>query len=148
MIRFFDSVPVGILPDGRWALLDTGCNGGDILANAPTAPVDVGGELVHPTVVPNLDVEGIARGIGAPRLDMLVGVDVLCRGFSLDLRHGNAEFKARPPLPDEETVAVLPYTRPATGMLTSPLVTVELGGQPVEGVFDTGASYSLWRLRK
>ena len=146
MMRQHDRMPVLTLPDGRLALADTGCSGADIVANS-TRYVEING-IEHSPVVAPVDLAGIARRIGLPRLDMLVGANLLFGGFTADLRHGTFEFGVHEPLPDEELAVSLPYTRPASGMLDSPVVEIEVSGQRVTGVFDTGAPYTLWGRRE
>jgi hypothetical protein len=146
MMKLHDNVPVLELPDGRRAVADTGCSGADILANVDSGPLNVNGNEVHLTVAP-VDLRAIARGIGAERVDLLIGTSLLYEGFTVDLRNGTFEFSATNLLPDEEIAAVLPYARPNSGAVQSPIVELEVGTEKVSGVFDTGAAYSLWKLR-
>ena len=110
-------------------------------------PVAIDG-IEHAPVVAPVDLAGIARRIGLPRLDMLIGANLLYGGFSADLQHGTFEFGVHEALPDEELAASLPFTRPKSGLMDSPVVEIEISGQRVTGVFDTGAPYTLWGRRE
>ena len=111
MLELFDNLPVIELPDGRRALVDTGCNGAGILTEAGGAPVVINGNAVEPTASV-VDLKGIAKAIGAPGLDMLIGASLLSEGFTVDLENGAFTFGATGPLPNQEVLAVLPYSNP------------------------------------
>ncbi len=146
MMELHDNLPVIELPDGRRAIVDTGFSGAEILSSGDLRPVDVNGRFIHPTIS-DLDLDGIGREIGAPRLDLLIGAAVLYEGFTVDLRNRSFVFAVEDPLPDEEVVAVLPYSRPYSGAILSPAVELGIGDEKVSAVFDTGAPYSLWKRR-
>ena len=78
---------------------------------------------------------------------MLIGASLLSEGFTADLRNRKFIFAATDALPNEEVLAVLPYTTPEDGPIRSPVVEFEIGGEKILGVFDTGAPYSLWKFR-
>ena len=146
MLELFDNLPVIELPDGRRALVDTGCNGAEILTAAIGAPVMINNNAIEPTVA-SVDLGGIGEAIGVPGLDMLIGASLLGEGFTADLRNGTFTFAATNALPNEEVLVVLPYTTPEDGPICSPVVEFEIGGERTRGVFDTGAPYSLWKFR-
>lgn len=146
MLEQFDRLPVIELPDGRRALIDTGCNGAKIMTEASEASVMVNGQAILPSPTA-LDLTGIATSIGAPRLDMLIGASLLNEGFTADLHNGTFDFFVTDPLPNEEVLAALPYTTSTDGSICSPVVEIEIGGEKVAGIFDTGAPYSLWKFR-
>lgn len=146
MMEICDNMPVAVLPDGRRALIDTGCNAGDILSDRRSAPVPIGGKLIRPTVS-SIDLDGIARRVGAVRLDMLIGASLLYEGFTVDLRNQIFDFETTDCSSDEEIAVVLPYIGPESSSFVSPVVEFEISGEKVEGIFDTGAPYSLWKLR-
>jgi len=146
MLELFDNLLVIELPDGRRALVDTGCSGPEILTEASGAPVEINGNVIVPTAAV-VDLEGIREAIGAPRLDMLIGARLLSAGFTADLQNRTFTFAAINALPNEKLLGVLPYSTPADGPICSPVVELEIGGEKVAGVFDTGAPYSLWKFR-
>ena len=146
VMKLYDNLPVFELADGRWALADTGLSGADILTNRDTGPVVIHGRMIHPTVAP-LDLDGIARKIGAPRLDMLIGASLLQRGFTLDLLNEAFNFGVEEGSTEDQLTAALPLKRPESGGLLSPVIEVEIGGQRKSCIFDTGAAYSLWNFR-
>jgi Aspartyl protease len=144
MMKLYDDVPVITLSDERTAIVDTGASGADIITNTDRAPVRIRNRLISP-IVARVDLAGIARGIGAPRVDMLIGASVLYGGFTVDFRNGTFEFAVLPAAAGEELAATLPYVRPVSGPVTSPKVKVEIGGEEVLAIFDTGAAYSLFK---
>jgi hypothetical protein len=146
MLKLYDNIPVLELPDGRRALADTGCSGADVLMAAGGSPVTIDGRVFEPVHAP-VDLDGIAREIGAPGIDMLLGANLLHEGFTADLCNGTFEFSVSEERACEELIAAIPYTRPGSGLLCSPLVKFEISGVDVTGVFDTGAPYSLWKHR-
>jgi len=146
MLRTVDGMPVLEFPDGRTALADTGFSGLEILSNEPSGPVYINGREIQPVVHP-VDLQGIAQQIGLEKLDLLIGSSLLHEGFSADFRGETFEFEASPRRMGEELVLALPYRRPDSGMISSPWVEFEIGGERVSAVFDTGAPYSLWKHR-
>ena len=146
MMKLHDNVPVIEFPDGRRAIVDTGFSGTEILSTGDLRPVDINGRDIHPTIS-GLDLDAIAVEIGADRLDLLIGAAVLYEGFTADLRNGSFVFSVESPLPDEEVAAVLPYSRPNSGPILSPVVELQIGDEKVTAVFDTGAPYSIWKRR-
>src|SRR5919109_1491142 len=146
MMKTFDEIPVVTMPDGRKALIDLGASGLDIITTGDSDPVVIGDAVISPLEVP-VDLAGIGRKIGAPRLDLLIGTNVLYRGFTADFRNESFEFAVLPASADEELAATLPYVRPTSGLLDCPLVKVEISGEEINAIFDTGAPYSLFRRR-
>ena len=146
MLRTIDRMPVIEFPDGRTGLVDTGFSGVEILANEQSDPVCINDRAIEPVVYP-VDLKGIAQEIGVERLDLLIGSSLLHKGFTADFEKQTFVFEARPRRRDEELALSLPYTRPEAGMISSPFVELEIGGQKVNAVFDTGAPYSLWKHR-
>ncbi|GEM_PF-4302182 len=146
MLELYDNLPVLTLPCGRRALTDTGLYGVHALSPADPTPVEIEGRRIHPTVAP-IDLAGIAQRIGAPTLDLLIGVGALRDGFTIDLEGGQFELDVRDEGPRDELVGSLELVPNESGGLSSPTVEVRIGDARATGIFDTGAAYSLWRHR-
>lgn len=146
VMKLYDNLPVLELADGRRALADTGFSGEDILTYRDTAPVEIHGRTIQPTVG-TLDLDAIAHKIGAPRLDMLIGAKLLQKGFTLDLKNETFEFAVAEEQVDDQLAAALPLKQSESSGLLWPVIEVEIGGEKKSCVFDTGAAYSLWKFR-
>ena len=141
-----DNLPVLELPDGRCALADTGCCVVEAIARAESGPVTLGDRVLHP-VEAGIDLSAIARKIRAPRIDLLIGAPALKDGFSIDLDGRTFDFAATSIRADEEEIASLRWKSPELTGLLPPIVEVDIGGARRDAVFDTGAAFTLWKMR-